>query len=331
MTAVGYTSGDPRKVDVAGDTMTGDLVLPADPDQPLEAATKQYVDNSGGGGGGTPSGTVVSETSFGQASTAGAAGTFSRGDHTHGSPAAPTAASVGADPTGSAATAQANAIASAAASLSVHEADTTNVHGIANTAALVTTARTISTTAPLQGGGDLSANRTLSVDVGTGAGQVAAGNHTHAGTPRIADSGFIAGSNNISVPDSTWTDVGFVDLSIPAVSGDRIVLHANFMCDTAGSDIVFDAVTRVSAANNRYFSSGTTTQRSPGGLGSWYVESGRFIGVTAPAILTVDVTDIDAGEVTVRFIAKSESGSRTVRRNDVFPMRWWIINEGQPA
>ena len=31
-------------VNVAGDTMTGDLVLWADPNQPMEAATKQYVD-----------------------------------------------------------------------------------------------------------------------------------------------------------------------------------------------------------------------------------------------------------------------------------------------
>lgn len=31
-------------VNITGDTMTGDLVLAADPDQPLEAATKQYVD-----------------------------------------------------------------------------------------------------------------------------------------------------------------------------------------------------------------------------------------------------------------------------------------------
>lgn len=95
MTAVGYTSGDPRKVDVAGDTMTGDLLLPADPDQALEAATKQYVDSVGSSGG-VPSGTVVAETTFGQASAAGVATTFARGDHTHGTPTAPTATSVGA-------------------------------------------------------------------------------------------------------------------------------------------------------------------------------------------------------------------------------------------
>lgn len=36
------------------------------------------------------SGTVTAETAYGQASTAGVAGTASRGDHTHGTPAAPT-------------------------------------------------------------------------------------------------------------------------------------------------------------------------------------------------------------------------------------------------
>lgn len=39
---------------------------------------------------------VTSETSFGAAASAGSAATYSRGDHTHGTPAAPTAASVGA-------------------------------------------------------------------------------------------------------------------------------------------------------------------------------------------------------------------------------------------
>ncbi|MET7457712.1 hypothetical protein ABZT03_38855 [Streptomyces sp. NPDC005574] len=47
MTATGYvsTNGDPRKVDVAGDTMTGDLVLPdSSPDTALSAASRGYVD-----------------------------------------------------------------------------------------------------------------------------------------------------------------------------------------------------------------------------------------------------------------------------------------------
>lgn len=43
-----------------------------------------------GSGGGTPSSSVAAETSYGQASGAGVASTYSRGDHTHGTPAAPT-------------------------------------------------------------------------------------------------------------------------------------------------------------------------------------------------------------------------------------------------
>ncbi|HEX3781740.1 MAG TPA: polysaccharide deacetylase family protein [Pseudonocardiaceae bacterium] len=44
MSAIGFTSGDPRKVSVSGDTMTGALVLPGNPDAPLQAAPEQYVD-----------------------------------------------------------------------------------------------------------------------------------------------------------------------------------------------------------------------------------------------------------------------------------------------
>jgi len=101
MTAVGYTGGDPNKVDVAGDTMTGPLVLPGDPSSGLQAATKDYVDthSGGGGGSGVPSSTVVSETGYGQSATAGVATTYSRGDHTHGttslSGSVPTAEAIG--------------------------------------------------------------------------------------------------------------------------------------------------------------------------------------------------------------------------------------------
>ena len=46
-------SGDlSGKVNKAGDTMTGPLVLSGDPSQPMEAATKQYVDQHGGGASG---------------------------------------------------------------------------------------------------------------------------------------------------------------------------------------------------------------------------------------------------------------------------------------
>lgn len=79
MTAVGYTSGDPRKVDVAGDTMTGDLVLPGDPNAALEAATKQYVDNAVGGASGDYV-AVTGDTMTGNLTLSGSAGLTVGGD-----------------------------------------------------------------------------------------------------------------------------------------------------------------------------------------------------------------------------------------------------------
>ncbi|MFI6251511.1 hypothetical protein [Streptomyces sp. NPDC051016] len=93
MTATGYvsTTGDTRKVNKAGDTMSGDLVLPDNaPDTDLSAASKGYVlAQVAGAGTGVASDTVATETSFGQPSAAGVSATYSRGDHTHGTPASP--------------------------------------------------------------------------------------------------------------------------------------------------------------------------------------------------------------------------------------------------
>lgn len=120
MSAVGYTGGDPSKVDVVGDTMTGPLVLPGDPVSGLQAATKDYVDShsGGGGGGGIPATTVTSETSFGLSPVVGTGTKYARDDHTHGSPTAPTAASVGASPTGHLHTGTYDPAGSASAALS---------------------------------------------------------------------------------------------------------------------------------------------------------------------------------------------------------------------
>jgi hypothetical protein len=75
--------------------------LSADPTTPVDGmiwrnGTKIKVRVNGvtielsSGSGSSPSGTVVSEIAFGQAPSAGVATAFSRGDHTHGTPAAPT-------------------------------------------------------------------------------------------------------------------------------------------------------------------------------------------------------------------------------------------------
>jgi hypothetical protein len=89
--------------------VAGTNVTLAAADNPSADRVDVTINATGGGGGGTPSDTVEAADTFGIAPDAGTSPDYSRGDHQHGTPAAPTAASVGADPAGSAATAQANA------------------------------------------------------------------------------------------------------------------------------------------------------------------------------------------------------------------------------
>jgi hypothetical protein len=67
-----------------------------------QAAAATYTDAKG-------SNSITTETTFGKVASPGTSALFSRGDHTHGTPALPTASQVGADPAGSAAAAQAAA------------------------------------------------------------------------------------------------------------------------------------------------------------------------------------------------------------------------------
>jgi hypothetical protein len=77
-----------------------DLVeIPPDGDGQLYALFN-HTHAGGGGGSLVGASTVASQTTYGATSTAGAAATYSKGDHAHGTPALPTAADVGASATG---------------------------------------------------------------------------------------------------------------------------------------------------------------------------------------------------------------------------------------
>lgn len=60
------------------------------------AAAKEYADEHGGGSSVAPSDTVSTGTAYGQTPAAGAGVGYARGDHSHGTPAAPTPGSIGA-------------------------------------------------------------------------------------------------------------------------------------------------------------------------------------------------------------------------------------------
>jgi hypothetical protein len=83
MAATGYVTGDPAKVDVSS---VGEIGGPAGPLDGSGLIPSAQIPG-GGGGGPSPAGTVTAETSYGGSSAAGSASTYSRGDHTHGTPA----------------------------------------------------------------------------------------------------------------------------------------------------------------------------------------------------------------------------------------------------
>lgn len=197
----------PFDVAIPYDSPDGELELsamvevPPDGDGQLYALVNHTHEGGGGGSDILPSGTVASSTVYSQGSTAGVATTYSRGDHRHGTPALPTPADIGASSTGHNHSGTYDPAGTAASAVAAHEADTTSVHGIANTANLVLTGDsrlsdsrtpTAHHTSHEPGGGDpmavdagagVGSLRTL----GTGSAQAAAGNHNHSGTYQPLD------------------------------------------------------------------------------------------------------------------------------------------------
>ncbi|MFI6909869.1 hypothetical protein ACIBKY_52015 [Nonomuraea sp. NPDC050394] len=114
---------------LSGGTLTGPLTLAGAPDEELEAATRGFVLSNGGAGGGGGGGAVSSVNGF-------------TGDVELDS------ADIGADPAGT-----------AAAAVTVHEADTTAVHGIADTSALETTSGSAAKVATHTGAADPHGDR----------------------------------------------------------------------------------------------------------------------------------------------------------------------------
>lgn len=119
--------------------------------------------------------------------------------------------------------------------LDTHIADTTNIHGITDTAELVRQSRSVSTDATLTGGGDLSANRTLGVDV-------------PAEAERIRDvigAALVAGSNvtvtvndagdtiTVATPLTQYTDEMVRDvIGVALVAGTGLTITVNDAGDT---------------------------------------------------------------------------------------------------
>ncbi len=176
MAAIGFVGGDPTKVSKAGDTMTGALLLPGDPTSALQAADKAYVDSVTSAGvadatattkgklqlAGDLSGTASVPTVPGLASKVPMSRTITAGTGLSGG------GDLTADRTLSAV--DATAVAKGVVQLTGDLGGTAASPTVPGLAGKVSTGRQILTGAGLSGGGDLSADRTISAtDATTGA------------------------------------------------------------------------------------------------------------------------------------------------------------------
>jgi hypothetical protein len=145
------------------------------------------------------------------------------------------------------------------------------------------------------------------------------------GALKIATSGFVT-SGNVTVTTS-FTQIG-PELTVAAVTGDILVVDIEVLLANSSPDVQFDASTRVSGADANWWSTGTSSSRNPGGVGSWYVQGARFDSPHGSARYTVQAGDIVAGNVTVRLQAFSTAATRDMNANASYPLRWWLTNLG---
>lgn len=148
---------------------------------------------------------------------------------------------------------------------------------------------------------------------------------------KIVNSGPLTVGGNITVTNGLpYTTIG-TDLTMAAAIGDIIGITIEALCGDESPNLIFDAATRVAAADVNYFSSGTGTPLFNGARPGWYINPfgvNKFPPVTGEVRYVVVAGDISGGNVVVRSYAAGDGGSRTVIRSAAFPLRVWLTNYG---
>ena len=320
----------------------------------------------GGGGGGTPSNSVVAGTSYGTSPTAGSASAYSRGDHSHGTPALGTTSTTAAagnhahagvyDPAGTAAAAVAThvglsdphaqyALESTLGGAALLAVGTTTGTVAAGDDSRITGSQPRST---LTTKGDIyvatAAATVARVGVGSNGQVLTADSAQSAGVKWATPSGGGGGgvtivrahitSGNITMPnDSSWTPVTGLTIAIAAAVGDEVELIASALLDTnsAGTDF-YELAAVVSGSIVRFGSTGTSSATPIGeGDPSLYPITGpsysRYRGSTVTMGFTVASGDLSGGNVTFALAHKGPGGGSVYASTD-YPFRWRAVNYG---
>jgi hypothetical protein len=278
-------------------------------------------------GSSTPSGTVVAETAFGAPSSAGAASSYSRGDHAHGTPSAPTPGGIGAlaaasnlGDLASVAAARGNLGLGSAATQSSAAFDAAGAAAGAQSAAeayadagdAATLAAAEAYTDAHSGGGGGSSVRTAETRITTE--NVALTNA--AGWQIVTTS---AGGGSVPLKGS-----------IKAAAGDRVRVEPLFM--RTGSGFYLDIALLDSNGAISVYAGSKTSSPLPEGNPLYYPQSGSFPAATGPIQFTIGSEHVDGSGMVSAALVCQGAGSETVYASSTYPFVLLFTNLGpEPA
>lgn len=325
MAAIGYTGGDPNKLDATGyaqgDVPAADAagtLQPVPIGTPgnvltVNAIRPEFLDYQAGGGGGGGVTSVFTRTGNVVATT---------GDYTK--------AQVGlsnvdntSDANKPVSTAQAAADAVVAAASIAKSLLTTKGDIIAATGASTPVRQAVG-----------SDGQVLTADSASAAGvkwSTLSPSASGGTRIRIADSGPVTSGTITVTAGLPYTALG-PTLILPAAIGDYLGLTIEALFGNQVTNLIFDAATRSGVpADINYFSSGTGTPLFNGARPFWYVDGGvQFASPRGEVLYKVQAADIVGGNVTVRPYAAAEGpATKDVLASAAFPLRTFLRNYGQ--
>lgn len=198
--------------------------------------------------------------------------------------------------------------------ITIAESQVTNL--VTDLAGKVPTSRTISTTAPLTGGGDLSANRTLAVS---------AGSTSAAGVLQLTDSTSSTSTTTAATPNAVKTVYDFASgIIFPFISGYYY----------RGQSAASITATAVATVNTTYYqpffvSTATTFDRIQARAGSTFSGSSVVrLGIYGTASGKPSTLILDAG--TISLTSAFQTGQITISQT-LQPGLYWLAANSQTA